>query len=117
MWRRRASLVAAIGSIVLLQACAALPRIDDKRPNFLIILSDDQRFDSMDYMPVTKSVVFDEGVTFSRGYITTPLCCPSRATILTGMYAHNTHVHTNDDPLAKTTLFYDLHQNGYYTGL
>lgn len=103
--------------IILSQSCSTLPRLNEKRPNFLIMVSDDQRFDTMDYMPVTKSVVFDQGVTFSHGYITTPLCCPARASILTGEYAHNTGVKTNDDELYKSTFINVLQQNGYYTGL
>jgi arylsulfatase A-like enzyme len=114
--RKLLATLALIG-VVCLQACVTLPRFNDRRPNFLIIISDDQRFDTMDYMPATRSVIFDQGVSFTNGYITTPLCCPARASLLTGMYAHNTGVHTNDDALNKPTFVYDLHQNGYYTGL
>ncbi len=113
----KAFLGMALIGVVFLQSCVSLPRINDQRPNFLIILTDDQRYDTMDFMPVTKATIFDQGVTFTHGYITTPLCCPARASILTGMYAHNTGVETNDDPLTKTTFFQVLHQNGYYTGL
>jgi Sulfatase len=42
----------------------------------------------MDYMPHTKARIFGQGVSFPNTYITTPLCCPSRSSILTGMYAH-----------------------------
>ncbi len=101
----------------LIQSCGALPRLNDSRPNFLIIITDDQRFDTMEYMPETQSLIFDQGVTFSSGYVTTPFCCPSRASILTGMYAHNTYVHVNEDPLLFPTVVEDLHKNGYYTGL
>jgi len=100
-----------------LQACQALPRFNDKRPNFLIIVSDDQRFDTMQYMPNTQKLIFDQGVTFSRGYITTPFCCPSRASILTGLYAHDHYVHVNEDKLNFPTVVEALHNNGYYTGL
>lgn len=117
MSRTRFLLTILMIGVVVSQSCSTLPRINDKRPNFLIMVSDDQRFDTMDYMPVTKSVIFDQGVTFSHGYITTPLCCPARASILTGMYAHNTDVKTNDDPLNKETFINILQQNGYYTGL
>ena len=101
----------------VLQACGFLPRINDERPNFLIIVTDDQRFDTMEYMPETQLLIFDQGVTFSSGYVTTPFCCPSRASILTGMYAHNHYVHVNENPLKFTTVVEDLHKNGYYTGL
>lgn len=100
-----------------LGACQALPRINDTRPNFLIIVTDDQRYDTMEYMPNTQELIFDQGVTFSKGYITTPFCCPSRASILTGMYAHNHGVQVNEDPLEFRTMVEDIHRNGYYTGL
>jgi len=102
---------------LLFSSCRALPRINDQRPNFLIILSDDQRFDTLQYMPETQARIFDQGVTFSRGYITTPLCCPARASLLTGMYAHNSGVRINTDRLRKKTFVEALHRNGYFTGL
>jgi len=104
-------------STLVFQSCGVLPRFNDERPNFLIIVTDDQRYDTMEYMPNTQQMIFDQGVTFSRGYITTPFCCPSRASILTGMYAHNHYVHVNEDKLYFQTVVEDLHKNGYYTGL
>jgi len=86
------------------------------RPNVLIILSDDQRYDTMDYMPRTRARIFAEGVTFSSAYITTPLCCPSRSSILTGMYAHKHGVRLNPIPLRKETFVERLKKNGYFTG-
>ncbi|MBI5871650.1 sulfatase-like hydrolase/transferase [archaeon] len=71
----------------------------------------------MDYMPLTKAAIFDNGIAFSKGYVTTPLCCPSRASIFTGMCAHNTGVLENKDELSKKTFIDYLHENGYYTGL
>jgi len=105
-------------TIFTLQSCQAIPRyFKDDRPNFLIIITDDQRFDTMQYMPNTQSLIFDQGVTFSHAYITTPFCCPSRASILTGMYAHNHGVLVNENKLKFPTVVDDLHKNGYYTGL
>jgi arylsulfatase A-like enzyme len=74
------------------------------RPNFLIIITDDQRYDTMEYMPKTQAGIFDEGVTFSKGYITTPFCCPSRSSIFTGMYAHNHNVLQINMPLNIETI-------------
>jgi arylsulfatase A-like enzyme len=106
---------------LLSSACRpALPSpktVKGDRPNFVIIMSDDQRYDTMEYMPRTKRLIFDAGVTFSKGYVTTPLCCPSRSSIFTGMYAHAHGVHTNTDSLTQTTVIERLHQSGYYTGL
>jgi len=86
------------------------------RPNFLIIITDDQRFDTMDFMPKTKRWIFDQGLSFKRAYVTTPLCCPSRASILTGMYAHKHGVRLNEDQLLEETFVTQLHESGYYTG-
>jgi len=108
---------AGLISIFVLSSCGVIPRLNDKRPNILIIVTDDQRYDTMEFMPNTQQLIFDQGVTFSRGYITTPFCCPSRASILTGMYAHNHWVQVNEDPLEFGTVTEDIHRNGYYTGL
>jgi arylsulfatase A-like enzyme len=103
--------------IFILSACQALPRFNDERPNFLIIITDDQRYDTMQYMPNTQALIFDQGVTFDEGYVTTPFCCPSRSSILTGMYAHNHWVHENNTPLEFKTMVEDIQKNGYFTGL
>ncbi len=87
------------------------------RPNILLIITDDQRYDTIDYMPLTKDQIFARGLTFRRAYITTPLCCPSRSSILTGQYAHHHRVLDNTTQLERPTLVQDLHNAGYYTGL
>ncbi len=71
----------------------------------------------MPYMPETQKWIFDQGVTFSHGYITTPLCCPSRVSILTGEYAHDTKVRNNGDKNINRTFIDDLQDHGYFTGL
>jgi arylsulfatase A-like enzyme len=86
------------------------------RPNFLVILSDDQRHDTIDYMPLTKARIFGEGISFPNAYVTTPFCCPSRASILTGMYAHKHGVRLNPHPLRKETFVQHLKDGGYFTG-
>lgn len=106
-----------VATFVFSSSGCRMPFQKDERPNFLVIITDDQRFDTMQYMPETQKRIFDEGVTFSEGFITTPFCCPSRASIFTGLYAHNHYVHRNDDPLLLPTLVEDMHKNGYYTGL
>ena len=116
---RRYLMIFCLACSVLAPACATLPRINDKRPNFLIILTDDQRYDTMGYgvMPVTQATLFDQGATFTHAYDTTPLCAPSRANILTGMYAHNDGVETDQSRLNYPNFIYTMQQNGYYTGL
>lgn len=86
-------------------------------PNFLVIITDDHRFDSYrDYMPITYSRIAQEGVEFDHGYVTTPLCCPSRSSIMTGMYARHHGVTTNNGFLLHPTVVQRLHAAGYYTG-
>jgi N-acetylglucosamine-6-sulfatase len=95
-----------------------LPVISNTRqPNFVIIVSDDQRYDTIDYMPLTKARIFDQGITFSRAYVTTPICCPSRSSILTGMYAHHHRVYDNYAPLEQPTFVQRLREAGYFTGM
>ena len=90
----------------------------DERPNFVIIETDDQRYDTMQYMPKTQERIFDQGVTFEHGYVTTPLCSPSRSSIFTGMYAHTHGVRDNFiEEFTDITFAEILQQNGYYTGL
>jgi N-acetylglucosamine-6-sulfatase len=112
----RLSLFAAGG--ITLAGCDMKFLKGDERPNFVVILTDDQRYDTMQYMPRTKARIFDKGVTFNHGYATTPLCGPSRRSILTGMYAHNhgTLDNANEDFTEKTFIDY-LQEDGYYTGL
>ena len=89
------------------------------RPNILIIMTDDQGHDTLtdQFMPFTKSMIADQGINFTNGFMSTALCCPSRACLLTGQYARNHGVHLNGDKLNATTVANRLHDAGYYTGL
>jgi N-acetylglucosamine-6-sulfatase len=69
-----------------------------------------------DFMPKTWKRIYEQGVQFPNSFATTPLCCPSRASILTGMYAHDHGVKVNQDPLRKTTFIERLRTAGYATG-
>jgi N-acetylglucosamine-6-sulfatase len=66
----------------------------DGRPNIVVILTDDQdlHMDSVDYMPLLKKHVIDQGTFFKHHYCSTAICCPSRVTLWTGRNAHNTNV-------------------------
>lgn len=66
----------------------SLSAVEDQ-PNILVIYTDDQRSNTFDAMPGVQSRIAADGVTFTNSFVTTPLCCPSRATFLTGLYAHN----------------------------
>jgi arylsulfatase A-like enzyme len=65
------------------------------RPNMVFILTDDMRKDDLAYMPKTRSLLQGNGMTFRNAFVSTPLCSPSRASIMRGQYAHNTHVWAN----------------------
>jgi arylsulfatase A-like enzyme len=69
-------------------------------PNIILILTDDQASYEFErsVMPQTNALIRDRGVTFNRFYTSYPLCCPSRATFLTGQYMHNHHVRGNLPP-------------------
>jgi N-acetylglucosamine-6-sulfatase len=66
-----------------------------KRPNVILIDTDDQNVADMFVMRNTLALLAAKGTTFSNSYVSYPLCCPSRATHLTGQYAHNHGVLTD----------------------
>jgi N-acetylglucosamine-6-sulfatase len=65
------------------------------KPNIIFILADDMRKDDLKYMPKTLSTLRDKGMNISNAFVSNALCCPSRATIMRGQYAHNTGVWSN----------------------
>ena len=94
-------------------------------PSIVLIVTDDQRFDSLRYMPAVERLR-DGGMTLRQAIVSNPLCCPSRATILTGRYSHTTGVYTNVSPFGSWTAFQAsesntiataLHDVGYRTAL
>jgi N-acetylglucosamine-6-sulfatase len=74
-------------------------------PNILLIISDDQPFYTEKYTPAVFNEIFAKGTRFSDAFLSTSICCPSRASILTGLYAHNHGVMLNRDQLTNTTFF------------
>jgi arylsulfatase A-like enzyme len=96
------------------------------RPNILLILTDDiAPSDSLLAMPTVQSEIVQKGILFDNSFVTNPLCCPSRATILTGRYSHSTGVYTDVSPLnyaafrddEKSTVATWLKSAGYHTAL
>ncbi|HPD57490.1 MAG TPA: sulfatase [Smithellaceae bacterium] len=91
-----AALMGLIGPIIPEALAAA-----EKKPNILFILTDDHRYDAFSCMghPVVKTPNLDrianEGANFKNAFVTTSLCSPSRASFLTGQYAHTHGVVTN----------------------
>ena len=68
------------------------------RPNVLVVMTDDQTVESMRVMPNVQRLLAREGTTFAHSYASFPLCCPSRATFLSGQYGHNNRVMGNRPP-------------------
>ncbi|MGH2710833.1 MAG: sulfatase-like hydrolase/transferase [Actinomycetota bacterium] len=91
------------------------------RPNILIILTDDQRaMDTMQVMPKTQQWFGQGGTTYTNAFAPTPVCCPARAAIMSGRFAHNNQVRTNANAelLAQdSTLQAQLMADGYRTAL
>ncbi len=73
-------------------------RRGDPRPNIVLVVTDDQEVPTLRYMPKTRALIAREGVEFTDAQATFPLCCPARATLLTGQYAHNHRVLGNSAP-------------------
>lgn len=94
-----------------------------KGPNVLIIITDDQRArGTLSVMPSVRAWFGEAGVRFDEAFATTPTCCPSRASIFTGMYAHNHGVLTSQQGQADNldqskTVQHLLRGSGYRTAL
>ena len=99
---------------------SAVPR---KRPNVLVIETDDMRWDDLRWMPNVRRLLQRRGLTFENSFAPYPLCCPSRASFLSGQYAHNHHVYTHQEPYGfaafqdRSTIATVLQGAGYQTGL
>jgi N-acetylglucosamine-6-sulfatase len=111
---------------VLLTLAASVllaPAAHAARPNVVIVLTDDQRWDTLSAMPTVQSELVAKGVTFSNSFTVNPLCCPSRASFLTGLYSHSTRVYHNRGARGlrsfdeRSSLAIPLRAAGYRTGL
>jgi len=124
------SLVLAIGGVCLAACSLAQPPTDKdktpRRPNFLFLLTDDQRWDTLGCMgnAVVRTPEIDglarAGVLFRNAFVTTSVCSPSRASILTGQYARqrgvgDLHKLVTPDP-SFATYPAVLRNKGYHTG-
>jgi len=92
------------------------------RPNVVVIETDDQTLAEMAVLPKTRRLIGGQGVTFDNNFDSFSLCCPSRASLLTGQYSHNNGVRGNALPYggyykldSTNTLAVWLQRDGYYT--
>ena len=88
----------------------ATPAVNPQQPNIILILTDDQDLllGSLDVMPNVRALLTRQGTSFSHFLVPLSLCCPSRASILTGRYAHTTQIYTNDLPDGGFPRFHEL---------
>jgi N-acetylglucosamine-6-sulfatase len=104
--RRASALVAALLAGLLLAsvlssaspAPAQKGKKKQKRPNVVLVMTDDQTVESLRAMPIVDAKLANKGVTFDNNFASFPVCCPSRATLLTGQYPDNHGVRTNQPP-------------------
>jgi N-acetylglucosamine-6-sulfatase len=117
--------VAAAALIPLAGADPAQAKKKEQRPNVVVVMSDDQTVESMRVMNNVNSRLAQFGATFANSFVGFPLCCPSRATFLTGQYAHNHGTLGNGPPEGGFEKFNAEHggntlpgwlqADGYYT--
>lgn len=98
------------------------------QPNIILILTDDLDWQSMAYLDRMKALMADQGTTFNQYFTPNAMCCPSRASTLTGQYSHNTDVFGNGYPHGGYQTFFEkglenqtvataLQEAGYRTAL
>ena len=114
-----------LATVLAILACAPAWAVDPPRPNIVFILMDDLRFDELGCTghPFVKTPNIDrlakEGATFRNAFATTPLCSPSRACFLTGLYAHTHGIIDNVDRSRESHALVTwprlLHEAGYET--
>jgi N-acetylglucosamine-6-sulfatase len=102
-----------------------LPKLPGRKPrNVIFILTDDQRYDALGFLRGQQfletphmDALARRGVHLPNAYVTTALCSPSRASILTGQYAHRHRVVDNDSPVPPGLVFFPqyLQRAGYET--
>jgi len=100
----------------------------ETKPNIVFVLTDDQPYYTLQRMPNVQRLLADEGTTSTETFSSYPLCCPARATLMRGQYAHNHQVLDNHPPEGGYPRFRDeghnrdnlatrLHYEGYRTAL
>lgn len=123
-------LILWISSVLFITGCGAVDPSkaevkEGTRQNIIYILSDDHRYDFMGFtgkVPFLKTPNMDrmarEGVHLKNAFVTTALCSPSRASILTGQYTHRHGVVDNQSLVPEGTTFFPefLQESGYQTG-
>jgi arylsulfatase A-like enzyme len=127
--RPHAAIALALTGLIALTAASAADarRVGagkGKRPNILVVMTDDMATTDLAVMPKVQRLLANRGTTFADAVDSFPLCCPARATFLTGQYAHNHGVKGNFAPYGwygmkgrRNTLPAWLDRAGYTTAM
>lgn len=121
----RRNFLAALAATTISAAVAAESQSRDPRPNVLLLMADQHKRTCMGAYgdPVAKTPNLDrlaaQSVRFTNAYCTNPVCTPSRASLMTGMYSHNLEAQDNTTPYLPThkTIAHHFDAAGYMTGL
>ncbi len=114
------------GSSLVAQMISRPAYAQSSRPDIVLVITDDQRYDTLKVMPQVQRLLIGGGMQLKQAIVTNPLCCPSRATIFTGRYSHTTGVYFNWGPHGgwdafrpseSSTIATALDAVGYRTGL
>jgi N-acetylglucosamine-6-sulfatase len=111
-------------ALLALQAAGPALAQEGPPPDVVLVVTDDQRFDTLWAMPAVQRELVARGASFPDAFVVNPICCPSRASILTGAYSHTTGVYRQAPPFGRFDWFRDgstlatwLDDAGYTTGL
>ena len=136
--RHRLSLAAVVPSLSLLMlpmagtpavqpvsatAQVTVAKVSDERPNIVVLMADDMREDDLVFMARTRRILVRNGLHFRNSFAPDPLCCPSRASFLTGRDSHNHRVMSHKRPWGfrafddSFTISTALKRSGYRTAL
>jgi arylsulfatase A-like enzyme len=113
------TLLAALGLVATMLGCSTIPGSTSVaspsalgqppgptgKPNVIFVLTDDLSWNLVQHMPNVQQMQHD-GATFSNYFVTDSLCCPSRSTMFTGRFPHNTGVFTNSKPDGGFNVFH-----------
>lgn len=126
--RAKLGLVLAAATLIAAHGLSSRSQAEDSasslgeapaRPNVVFVMVDDMRDDDLRYLPEVQSLIGDQGVRFRNSFSPYPLCCPARASVLTGRYTHNHRVYTVYDDYGfhafddRSTLATMLDRAGY----
>jgi arylsulfatase A-like enzyme len=118
------AVVAALALGAAASSAEARKAHSEARPNILVVMTDDQTVADVEHMPNVRKLLAARGTSFSHAVDSFPLCCPARATLLTGQYAHNHGVAGNFNPYGwygmrarQNTLPRWLQKSGYTTAM